>query len=481
MRRTSFFWVPFVIAAAAILPAGCGGNNGLTGLGYAAHGQGTPARGERYPGSSGKIQHVVVIIQENRTLNNLFMNYPGAATQSYGYNTKKVEITLQPVTLATTWDLQHNAKGFIKSCHGTGSIPGTNCRMNGFDKQTWTCGTPSGPSCPNPDPPYSYVPQSEVQPYWDMANQYVLADEMFSSDFDVSSFVSHQYAIAAVNPNNSVNYPVSLWGCTGGPPDTIQVLGPNRKVPAGNEVPCWDPTTLGDELDSAGLSWSFYAANVKGGGSFSCGGSRIRGDASKGRVGIWSAYQAIRHICYGPDWNADVISPPSQFLTDVGNGHLRTVTWITPTFANSDHGGSGSKTGPSWVTQIVNAVGESPFWDSTAIFIFWDDSGGWFDPAAPTYVDNDGLGFRLPLLIISPYAKQNYVSHVTYEHGSILRFIEDQFGLGRLAASDTRANSPEGDAFDFSGGPRNFVPITSPFDRNYFLSQRADLRAPDNE
>jgi phospholipase C len=480
MHRTSFFRFTLAAVGAAALLAGCGGNTGIAGSGYSPRTEGLPARGERLPGSSGKIQHVVVIIQENRSFNNLFMGYPNATTASFGYNTKKVKIPLQPVVLETTWDLQHNAKGFIKSCHGTGSIPGTNCRMNGFDKESWTCGTPSGPPCPNQNPPYSYVPQTEVQPYWDMANQYVLADQMFSSDFDISSFVSHQYAIAAINPNNSVNYPLTLWGCPGGPPDTVQVLASNRQI-TGTEVPCWDPKTLGDELDSASLSWAFYAAPVKGGASFSCGSTGIGPDASKGRVGIWSAYQAVKHICYGPDWKADVMSPPSQFITDVGNGKLRAVTWITPTFSNSDHGGSGSNSGPSWVTQLVNAVGESQFWNSTAIFIFWDDSGGWFDPVAPAYVDNDGLGFRLPLLIISPYAKQNYVSHVPYEHGSILKFIEDQFGLARLAPSDTRANSPEGDAFDFSGGPRQFVPITSKYDRSFFLRQATDYRPPDKE
>jgi phospholipase C len=467
-------------AAAAAMLAGCGGGSSQGTLpGGQAAGYGGATRRNT---SSGLIQHVVVIIQENRSFNNLFMSYPGATSSTYGYNTKKQQITLQPVTLATTWDLQHDATGFVKSCHGTGSIPGTNCRMNGFDKQKWTCGTGSEPACPNPNPPYSYVPQSEIQPYWDMASQYVLADEMFASDFDISSFMSHQYIIAGVNPNSSVNYPDGAWGCPGGPPDTIPILGPNRKFPDGTEQPCWDPTTLGDELDGAGLTWAFYASALKKSyGSFDCGTTGVREDASKGRVGIWSAYQAIRHICYGPDWNADVISPSSQFLTDIGNGKLRTVTWITPTYANSDHGGSGSKTGPSWVTSLVNAIGESQFWDTTAIFIFWDDSGGWYDPVAPAYVDNDGLGFRLPLLVISPYAKAGYVSHVPYEHGSILKFIEDQFGLARLGASDKRANSPEADCFDFSAPPRQFVPITSLYSRNYFLHQPEDTRPPDTE
>ncbi len=157
------------------------------------------------------------------------------------------------------------------------------------------------------------------------------------------------------------------------------------------------------------------------------------------------------------------------------------MTWVTPTYANSDHGGSGSKTGPSWVASLVNAVGKSKYWKSSAIFIFWDDPGGWYDPEPPAYVDNDGLGFRLPLLIISPYAKQGLVSHVHYEHGSILKFVEDQFGLGRLAASDTRAKSPERDCFDFSRPPRKFVPIKAPYDENYFVQQPIDRRLPDTE
>ncbi|MGB8909602.1 MAG: alkaline phosphatase family protein [Candidatus Cybelea sp.] len=462
-------------AAAALLLTGCGGLTGPAGQSFA------PSHATGHDSSSGKIQHVVIIIQENRSFNNVFMSYPGATTSTYGYNTKHQQITLQPVTLATTWDLEHAAEGFVKSCHGTGSIPGTNCRMDGFDKETWTCGKASGPTCPNANPPYSYVPQQEVAPYWEMANQYVLADEMFASNFDVSSFIAHQYLIAAVNPNASYNYPFTLWGCPGGPGDQVPILGPNRAFHDGSEAPCWDPTTLADELDTAGLSWAFYAAPVKGGGSFSCGGSDIRGDHSSHRVGLWSAYQAINHICYGPDWDADVFSPPSQFLKDIAKGKLRNVTWITPTCANSDHPGCNSDTGPSWVTSLVNAIGESQFWDTTAIFILWDDPGGWFDPVAPQYLDNDGLGFRIPLLVISPYAKQNYVSHVNYEFGSVLRFTEDQFGLGRLGASDMRANSPAGDCFDFSQQPRQFVPFTSRYDRKYFLHQPLDMRPPDTE
>ncbi|MGB8909623.1 MAG: alkaline phosphatase family protein [Candidatus Cybelea sp.] len=96
-------------------------------------------------------------------------------------------------------------------------------------------------------------------------------------------------------------------------------------------------------------------------------------------------------------------------------------------------------------------------------FIFWDSYGAWYDPEPPAHLDNDGLGFRVPLLIISPYAKQGHVSHVHYEHCSILKFTENRFGLPRLTSCDTRANSPD-DAFDFSQSPRKFVPIKGLYD-----------------
>ena len=432
-----------------------------------------------------KIQHVVIIVQENRSFNNLFYGYPGAKTVTFGLDSQNKKIQLKPISLATNWDMQHNGHGFITSCNGTGIIPGTDCRMNGFDKES--CNPVKGPCPKSKYLAYAYVPHSETTPYLSMAHQYVLADEMYASDFDISSFDSHQYIIAGVNPKSSVDYPIdgANWGCTGGPGDKIDILGKDRTWGKATERACWNLKTLADELDDAKLPWAFYAVPLSGSGRFGCGSGNQVGPAGNGSrgSGIWSAYQAIKHICYGPDWDKDVapFSPPSKFLSDIGSGQLRAVTWITPTFGNSDHAGNDSPTGPSWVASLVNAVGESKFWDSTALFIFWDDSGGWYDPEPPAYLKNsdyDGLGYRLPLLIISPYTKEGVVSHTHYEHGSILRFVEETFGLKALAASDKRANSPD-DAFDFSQAPRAFVPIKAPYDAGYFMRQALDTRAPD--
>ncbi len=453
------------VVAVTLFLASCGGNSsGLSSSAnppVASKTQRVATFGRFHPAGS-KIQHVVIIVQENRSFDNLLQGFPGADTKPYGYTSTGVKVKLQPVGLETSWDIDHSSGAFFTACDGQGSIPGTNCKMDGFDKEYVGCGHRFYPPCPNSHPQYSYVPKTESKPYFEMGNQYVVADRMFASNFDASSFISHQYIIAG-QAGAAVDYPNGPWGCDGGPSEKIGTVTVNPPREYGGSVrPCFDYQTLGDELDTAGLSWGFYTASLNGDGN------------------LWSAYQAVKHIYQGPDWKTDIITPQSKFLTDV-NSNLRAVTWITPTCGNSDHAGCGSNTGPAWVTSLVNAIGKSKFWKSTAIFIMWDDYGGWYDHVPPPYADYDGLGMRLPLIVISPYAKQKYVSHVQYEHGSILRFIEDQFGLPRLTASDSRASSPEADCFDFSQVPRHFKPIGSSLDRQFFLHQPLDRRPPDTE
>ena len=200
-------------------------------------------------------------MQENRSFNNLFYGYPGAKTVTHGMDSENKRVKLIPVVLEIPWDINHGSSDFFAACNGTGSIPGTNCRMNGFDKELVSCGRLGG-RCPNKHPQYAFVPHSETKPYFDIAQQYVLADRMYASNFDSSSFVSHQYIIAG-QAQSSVDYPFgSAWGCPGGPNDKINIVGPERQVPDGQEVVCWDPTTLGDELDAAGISWAYYAGAI---------------------------------------------------------------------------------------------------------------------------------------------------------------------------------------------------------------------------
>ncbi|MBV8530078.1 MAG: hypothetical protein JO104_02075 [Candidatus Eremiobacteraeota bacterium] len=405
---------------------------------------------------AGKITHVVYIVQENRSFDNLFQGYPGADTVSSGKNAKGRIIKLQPFTLKQPYVIEHTAGSMFAACHGKGKLPGTDCRMDGFNRERSFFGPPN--------PEYVYVPHNESKPYFDMAHEWVVADRMFQSHLD-ESFVSHQYVIAA-QAQSSVNLPPGYWGCKGGGSNTVRTIMLDRHL-GRYQLPCFDYQTLGDELDRAGLSWRFYASAY---GSSSSGG------------GVWSSYQAVKHIYYGPDWTKDVITPNWKFITDVRAGRLAKFTWITPVCSDSDHVNCPGGFGPSWVSALVNTVGKSKFWNSTAIFVQWDDWGGLYDHVPPPFKDYDGLGFRVPLLVISPYAKHDYVSHVQYETASVLRFAEDLYGLGQLAAADKRANSPAGDCFDFSHPPHRFAPIKAPYPPRFFMHRFAsDYFAPDYE
>ncbi len=409
---------------------------------------------------AGKITHIVYIVQENRSFDNLFQGYPHADTVSAGKDSSGHTIKLQPVSLKAWYVIDHSAGSMFKACNGTGGLPGTHCQMNGFNNE------PAGYVKGVQYPQYVYVPHDESKPYFDMAHQWVVADRMFQSQLD-ESFVAHQYVIAA-QADWSVNLPSGTWGCGGGSYDKINTITTSRSEYGPKIEPCYDYQTLGDELDKAHLTWRFYAAAY---------GSRSSDDGAE-----WSGYMAVKHIRYGPDWNKDVISPNWKFIADVRKGQLANFTWITPVCDDSDHVNCPGGYGPSWVAALVNTVGRSKFWDSTAIFVQWDDWGGLYDHVPPPYRNRDSLGFRVPLLVISPYAKQDYVSHKQYETASVLRFAEDLWGLHQLAPADSRANSPAGDCFDFSKEPRPFVKIAAPHPPSFFMHPFPDdWRAPDYE
>ncbi|HEX4012797.1 MAG TPA: alkaline phosphatase family protein [Candidatus Cybelea sp.] len=409
---------------------------------------------------AGKIDHVVYIVQENRSFDNLFHGFPGADTVDSGKISTGETVRLRPVSLSVQYVIDHSASAMFAACNApNGDLPGTHCRMDGFNHEETFEG-------PIKYPEYVYVPHTDSQPYFDMAHEGVLADRMFQSQLD-ESFVAHQYIIAA-QAAWSVDLPYGDWGCGGNPYDKVNTITVDRSPDGPTQRPCFEYQTLGDELDAARLSWRFYASHY--------------GSASSGSGGVWSSYQAVKHIYHGPDWKRNVISPNWKFITDVRAGHLANFTWITPVCDDSDHVNCPGGFGPSWVAALVNTVGQSKFWKSTAIFIQWDDWGGLYDHVAPAYLDRDSLGFRVPLIVLSPYAKRNYVSHVHYETASVLRFAENLYGLGQLAPADRRATSPAADCFDFNASPRKFVKIAAPLPPKFFMNQFGnDYFAPDYE
>ncbi|MEO6835232.1 MAG: alkaline phosphatase family protein [Candidatus Tumulicola sp.] len=416
------------------------------------------------------IQHVIILFQENRSFNNLFMGFPGAETSTTGacapftppgssktYCAGGKPVTLKPITLETCKciggvDIEHGHRAFEAEFDGG--------KMDGFDAIHFGT-TGFGPWAGLY--PYAYVVRREVQPYWDLASRYTIADHMFSTA-TTDSFVAHQEIIAGTTRLNSreslTDTPSSIpWGCDNTiPSTTTTVILTNGKVLPGGPFPCFTQyKTMADVLDAAGVSWKYYVASFQG----------SQADFS-GEV--WNGFDAIKKVRDGPDWK-NVSMPNTNVLQDIKNGALPSVSWVIPRLPDSDHPASGDNKGPSWVTSIVNAVGKSAYWKSTAIIVLWDDWGGYYDGVPPAQLDYTSLGMRVPMLVISPFAKPHNVSKTQYEFGSVLKFIEENFGTPSLGATDVRANSI-GDAFNFTQAPIRFQAISAPYPESYFLGHR---------
>ena len=410
---------------------------------------------------SGYIQHVVVIIQENRSFENFFAGFPGANAPMHGYalvGGRRIKVPLHQTTFKTNANLPHIWQSAVKDWDKGA--------MDGFHY------LPRGKYGA-----YVYMDRQEIAPYWAMASQYVLADAMFPTESG-GSYVSHIMAVAGNDDMSKteaqVNNPtLAPQGCDAPPRTRSSLVNASRQVGRGNgPFPCFTQfKTMADVLDTAGLSWTYYLHRHF-------------------EQALYSPFEAIKYVRHGPDWDADVIAPSDRVLTDIGNGQLAAVTWVSPSRWISDLPGVHNDRGPSWVSSIVNAIGESQFWDSTAIVIIWDEWGGFYDNAPPPQLDFRGLGIRIPCIIISPYAKEGpsgagYVSHTQYEFGSILKFIEQVFNLPTVGPAshgytDTRANSII-DAFNFAQSPRTFMPFTSKYPASDFHNDPPSDEPVDDE
>jgi phospholipase C len=418
LRMTARIVVPICGAVAAFCLFSCGTGSFVST---------TPPADLSGPLSTTPIQHIVIIMQENRSFDNLFNGFPGADTAQTGMY-KGVAVPLQPTPLGNGPDLDHSHPGWWREWdHGA---------MDNFANGTSMLA-------------YSYVNPSELAPYWTLARNFTLGDRMFQSNTG-PSFAAHQYMIAGQS-GGAADTPTGAWGCGAAPGTTVPLVGPNGTDLPG-VFPCFDYQTMGDLLDAKGNSWRYYAP------------------ASVDSYFINSAYQAIRHIFLGADWPKNVISPETRVLSDIAAGQLAQVTWIVPSFDNSDHPGAPAL-GPEWVASIVNAIGESKFWNSTAIFIAWDDWGGWYDHVPPPQIDNMGLGFRVPVIVVSPYARHGYVSHVTHESGGFLRFTESIFALPSLGSRDALSDDFS-DCFDLTQTPAPYVHLQTAHRPAFFLAQK---------
>lgn len=436
---------------AAASPAGSAGN---AGSGATVSGGATTVGSVALPpATSSKIKHVIIVVQENRTFDNLFNGFPGADTVPSGKTHDGSTVALAPTPFEGPYDPDHEHAAWLQDYD--------NGKMDGFDLPPV-----SSVAANLPPPPknyaYGYVPQAETVPYWDLAKRFTIADRMFSSETG-PSFPGHQYLIAGQsnsligNPNDAF----FRWGCDAAPGTTTPRLRPDGSVDPNGPFPCYDIPTLADLLDAKGLSWRYYTDTFE----------KLNG------AGV-QPYDAIRHIRYGADWN-NVVAPQTRILTDLAGADFPAVSWVNPPLVASDHAQLSTNAGPDWVATIVNTVAAGPHWNDTAVLITWDDWGGWYDHVPPQQLDLAGLSFRVPLIVVSPWAKHGYVSHQQHEFGSILKFVERTFGLGSLNATDVRADDLA-DCFDFNQVPSAPVTIATRVGVSFFLNLGANAHPIDD-
>ncbi|MEP6758490.1 MAG: alkaline phosphatase family protein [Actinomycetota bacterium] len=385
-----------------------------------------------------KITNVVYLVKENRTFDHLFGTFPGADGATTG-----------ELCDGSTIPLGHATDDQAGASHSfTAGIIATNGgKMNCFDR------------IPQGDGGATYVQYNEDQipNYWSYARHYTLGDRFFSSAYG-PTFVEHFWLVAASSNGYIENErPLEGQGGTdgvlGGYCDdrserifSFPVLSAAEKrtvyqleehAQTGRLLqdwvierwPCHDITTMPDLLQHAGISWKYYQSDTP----------------------YFDVMGTIPHIRYGPMWNNVVDT--SSFVPDVQSGHMPQVTWLLPPTPESDHPGYGALCdGENWTVRMVNTIMQSPEWKHTAIFLTWDDFGGFYDHVAPPHVDIYGDGPRVPLIVISPYAKRGYVFHGTSDFTSVLRFMEGLYNLPSLTGRDAQANDLIG-TFDFTQKP----------------------------
>jgi phospholipase C len=349
-----------------------------------------------------RIQHIVFIIKENRTFDNYFGQFPGADGVTTGLTStgKSVPLTATPdcyeATLCNGWSC-------AKQAFDSG-------KMDQFDLASGNLGA------------YTQVTEQDIPNYWAYAKRFTLADRYFSSVHG-PSFPNHLFTVAAQSAGvmDNANNSTSGKNCDGSPSGTVAVMDGNGQIT--QQSPCFDFETLPDRLEEAGISWKYYSE-------------------------YGGILTTIRHIANGPLLQ-ERKGDPAQFLADATNGTLPSVSWVLAPWGAGEHPPESSCQGENWTVEVLNAMMQSPQWQSTAIFLTWDDYGGLYDHVPPPQVDQFGLGPRAPLIVISPFAKRGYVSHTVYEQSSILKFIERRYHLQPLTARDRTANDLL-DSFDFS-------------------------------
>ena len=467
-KRASAAWL--LLTAIALLVSACGND----------------AAADRIPPQIHKIRHVSVVMQENRSFDNYFGTYPGAdgipAAVLHGKDCNpdpKLHTCVRPYHDTHQVDVggPHTADSAIADVNGG--------RMNGFVQQLRRA--VHGACTHNPDIPdcvldqrradvMGYHTAAEIPNYWEYAHHFVLQDHLFSSNLGWSvpahlSMVSgwSAHCASATNP----------MSCTSWDGSRAEHLGSHESRPHVGEIrfPWTDLTYL---LAQHHVTWRYY---VEKGMRPDCPDGTVICPSKAQSPHTPSIWNPLPHFLdVHTDHQAMNVQDSSHFFAAAKAGNLPSVSWIVPSQRTSEHPPAAIWHGQAWVTRIVNSVMQSPDWKSSAIFIAWDDWGGFYDSVAPPQVDSIGYGMRVPGLLISPYARRGFIDHQTLSFDAYLKFIEDDFlGGERIdpatdgrpdSRPDVRENAPQlGDLikeFDFNQParpPMLLPPIPNPVRR----------------
>jgi phospholipase C len=294
---------------------------------------------------------------------------------------------------------------------------------------------------------YSQLHESDVPNYWHWAREYVLCDNLFASA-PGASYPNHLFFVAGHsggvydNPESARTVPFpgggrwKSWGCDAAEDAFVLRRAEDGTVSRGR--PCFDFPAVGDQLTDAGIPWAYYSSQP-----FQTGY-------------IWNAYASFPSVRTTDEWTKR-IRPVDRLLDHIEAGTLPAVTWVSPRYHLSDHPAWSSSHAHNWLTKVVNAVMTSPLWSHTAIFITWDEWGGFYDHEPPPKVDELGFGIRVPMLVISPYAKRGYIDHELGEFSSPLKFIQSNWSLEHHTERIRRTHDFS-HVFDFRHRPREPTP-----------------------
>jgi phospholipase C len=369
-----------------------------------------------------KIEHVVVIMQENRSFDHYFGTFPGANGIPMKRGVPR-DCSKDPTTGIchrpyhdagmTDGGGPHHAFDSVADIHGG--------RMDGFVAQALHA--PHTPCTPADDRCHAGVPDvmgyktdKEIPNYWEYAHRFVLQDAMFEPTASWS-VPAHLFMVSGWS---------ALCTRTGGPMSCVnQSAEPDWGHFGKKRAPNYAWTDLTWLLNRAGVSWRYYVGK---GTQPDCQEGDMVCPPVKQYVGTPDMWNPLPNFdTVQQDGQLSNIKPTGAFLSAARGGTLPAVSWIVPDGHHSEHPPGSIGQGQAYVTRLINAVMRSPDWSSTAIFLSWDDWGGFYDHVVPPVVDENGYGLRVPGLVISPYARKGYIDHQTLSFDAYLKFIEDDF------------------------------------------------------